>query len=515
MAAFDDLDAPQFSNFNDNDEEAVETFFEIDHESHFPKTLMESRNKYMNRCSSSDHLPNSVDSIRKSFEKVGLNGNAKNKFQYGKLTKSSSQSTLKWNSQDNLNRLAAPKNLHSSTGNLSSTSNQFVSVAEAVKKFQERTPTRFHSRNKNQAAAFQNDFPIKLKSTIPHSPLLLTKKRVKNGISVMSHEEREKAEFEEAQKYKVKAHPFNRKIFQPPLKAVHVEKKPVTVPEPFKLTKVEHKRTDASPKKEEYHFHARPVPKSVLETPKLPAKPPVKITIAVTPSVARNIPKASPVKKIIEKPCALPLKVTKPEPFSFEKRDMQILQKKEKLIKKVVEEEKKAREFHARPIPKPIASMIDKQKHKSLSSSATSSGEFKRSDENIHEELFKARPPTVLYQKPFEPKKVDHFLTEIQPFQLHSEMRAKEREYFEMKKKEQLEKAAELLREEEEERIRREAEEVKKLRKQIDFKANPIRNFKEIIIKPSNKLTLPISPVFRSGKSNKENLPNGHNNTNI
>jgi hypothetical protein len=53
---------------------------------------------------------------------------------------------------------------------------------------------------------------------------------------------------------------------------------------------------------------------------------------------------------------AKPLKLTgtRPVPFSFEKRDQQLMKKKEEFINKVLEEEKKAREFHARRPPKAI-----------------------------------------------------------------------------------------------------------------------------------------------------------------
>lgn len=54
--------------------------------------------------------------------------------------------------------------------------------------------------------------------------------------------------------------------------------------------------------------------------------------------------------------CKLPKKLTntQPLPFSFEARNEMLKQKKEEFIKKVYEEEKKAREFHARPIPKAV-----------------------------------------------------------------------------------------------------------------------------------------------------------------
>lgn len=46
------------------------------------------------------------------------------------------------------------------------------------------------------------------------------------------------------------------------------------------------------------------------------------------------------------------LQTTKIEPFTFEHKYDIMKKKKDELIKKVFEEEKKAREFHARPMPK-------------------------------------------------------------------------------------------------------------------------------------------------------------------
>ncbi|KAG8239585.1 hypothetical protein J437_LFUL019016, partial [Ladona fulva] len=43
---------------------------------------------------------------------------------------------------------------------------------------------------------------------------------------------------------------------------------------------------------------------------------------------------------------------TNPSPFSFEERNKLLIKKKEQFINKVIEEEKKAREFRAKPMPK-------------------------------------------------------------------------------------------------------------------------------------------------------------------
>lgn len=537
MTSFDDLDAPQFSTFEDFEQENAEQYFEIDHESERMKTMednepmdtsveecfysplcrntnsseetsstniLELRSRKVKRSLSSGNIEIPVENLanlRLEEEKPKV----KDDFEYGKLRKgnTASQSKLKFCSQESLNRLAAPKKIYSSNGNLAHGSQEYVSVAEAVRKFHEKTPNRYHSQNKNSSAP-KNVMPVKLKATIPISPRLLTKKRVKMNEHVMSHEDKLQKEFQEQQKFRIKAHPVNKKILQP-MKALPKEKKQPTVVEPFKLTEVEHKKI-SSPKKAEYHFHARPIPKSVIEAPKLPKKQEIKVTQPVTPSFIKKIPKASPVKKNTDKPNTVTLKTTRPEPFSFEKRDMKLMKKREELVKKTLEEEKQARQFHARPIPKPIISMITKIKQKSHNGSASSLNQ----GDNVkaeHEDHFKARPPTVLYQKPFEPKKLEHPLTEIQPFNFNSDVRAMERHKFEQKKREQEELAARLIKEDEEEKLRQEEEERRRIREETKFKAQPVHKFKGVILKPSGKVTEPISPVFLSGKSrkNKEN----------
>lgn len=44
-------------------------------------------------------------------------------------------------------------------------------------------------------------------------------------------------------RFKIKANPLNMRVLKGPIKPAPVEKKPTTVPEPFKLTSVPHKVT--------------------------------------------------------------------------------------------------------------------------------------------------------------------------------------------------------------------------------------------------------------------------------
>ncbi|GFS62832.1 TPX2 domain-containing protein [Trichonephila clavipes] len=114
---------------------------------------------------------------------------------------------------------------------------------------------------------------------------------------------------------------------------------------------------------------------------------------------------------------------------------------------------------------------------------------------------FKAQPATVLKKEPFVPEKPPKQSIEIEEFHLFTDKRASERlrlkqikdaEEREKEKALQIQKALE----EEQERL-----ELKKLRAEIVHKANPVRQFKPVEIKPSAiPLTKPISPEFETDK---------------
>lgn len=54
----------------------------------------------------------------------------------------------------------------------------------------------------------------------------------------------------------------------------------------------------------------------------------------------------------LNKKGTMEMNATKVEPFTFEHKYDMAKKKKEEFIKKVLDEERKAREFHARPMPK-------------------------------------------------------------------------------------------------------------------------------------------------------------------
>ena len=118
---------------------------------------------------------------------------------------------------------------------------------------------------------------------------------------------------------------------------------------------------------------------------------------------------------------------------------------------------------------------------------------------------FKARSTNVLYNAPFVPdKSAAKPNTKIEEFSMNSEKRAKEREIYEMHKTErELEEEA-VRKQLEEEREEEEKMNLKNLRRQLVHKPNPIRKYRALEIKQSDReLTNPKSPEWQSKKRRK------------
>jgi len=205
-------------------------------------------------------------------------------------------------------------------------------------------------------------------------------------------------------------------------------------------------------------------------------------------------------------------------PFSFEQRDKLSLVKKEEKVRQVLDEERRARKFHAQPImkenkikipcvekvpltkPEPFRFQIDERlENRLIKWQANLEKEF---DDQRKATIFKASEPKVLSMAPFEPKPSDTPLSEVSNFILHSDRRAEERKAFDLKVKQKEAEIVGAKRELEERKKREEIEEISKLRKESVHKAQPVRNFKPMEVKPSEKdLTFPCSPKFISGST--------------
>ncbi|XP_050500014.1 targeting protein for Xklp2 homolog [Diabrotica virgifera virgifera] len=417
-------------------------------------------------------------------------------------TSSSNRRTTK----EFINRLAQPKRQFKSDQNLNK--DEYVPMAEALKKFQNATPKRFRTR--------VNSSHEPLKCTIPQSPKLQTTVRSR-PVHVLSYEEQQRMAAEEAKKTQFKAHPVNKKALQPPTPPVSKGKRS-TIPEPFKLTSVAPKKIGESPKKTQPAFHAKPVPRSLYENnvPKINhSLMRTQVTKPCTPSFMKKY-NANPIKaipnmneSILQQPNAK-LRATKPLPFSFELRDQHTKSRRDELMRKCIEAEQKAREFHAKPVPKSV--LVQSKKFNTSGSSRCSllMTTKTNSQDNLKTTQFKAKPPTVLYKKPFEPKRSDKPMIEMAEFNLHTDVRAKEREHFEHYIKDKENKLVEIKQREEMMRKQEEEEEIMRARKEAEFKAQEIRRYKELNIIPVKEVTEPVSPKFLTNKlknnsANKEN----------
>ncbi|CAG9760577.1 unnamed protein product [Ceutorhynchus assimilis] len=413
----------------------------------------------------------------------------------------SDDEATEWRHEDDsivkdMKRLARPSQFIASTDNLQGHT-KFISNAEAIYKFHRDTPKRFRSQPR-LTTFHSNPNLAHLKVTVPHSPMLRTKIRTR-PCHIMTKEQREQMEFEEIQKIKFKAKPVNKNLHNPS-KSVPIERKPVTKPEPFKLTCPPPKKIIP---KQQFVFQALPIPRTIYLPPLLPEVEKRPVTDPETPMFMKNYKpqKKEATKKVTGTSTTVVPTRTVPAPFSFENRDNMRLRKREQLIKKMMDEERQGREFRATPMPR---SLFKKERTlKSDSSSSTSSGKRCPSTDNICPQ-FKAREATVLKKSPFIPSLPNRPATIIVPFQLETESRRVEREEFDRKMKlreEELEQQKQRIKEMQAEQEQQERE---KYRKLAEYKANPIKKYKPVEIQLSKKVTNPVTPLLHQKKSGKD-----------
>ncbi|KAK7789451.1 hypothetical protein R5R35_012647 [Gryllus longicercus] len=379
---------------------------------------------------------------------------------------------------------------------------KFISLAEGVKEFQGHIRSTYHSQSQKIGGKNKNYSSIsKFHVTIPQSPMLLSKTRTR-PVNYPSAEERAQKEIEEIESFKLKAKPVNKKIFEPPQLGRRVPRAPLVV-EPFNLTEYKRKETkESSP----FQFKAKPVPKGMLQHPLgVPDKIVLPVTSPHTPSfVAKHRSKMQTIEEINGKlavvdkspvhsnvPIVKMVDKTLPQPFSFEERDKLMMKNKEEKIKKVLQEEKEARIFHANPVPTYIKKCTKEMCNESRSPSRVTLPNDQ--EKNVP---FKAQPATVLLKEPFKPKYPERSFTQPGNVTLHTEHRALSRkEYDEYLKLRADEIEAERQRRKELEMIKQEKE-VALLRQQAVHKAQPIRSYRPIPDRPRTAVTSPATPKF-------------------
>ncbi|NXG65797.1 TPX2B protein, partial [Hemiprocne comata] len=438
-----------------------------------------------------------------------------------------------------------PQPFNLSQGNkrkLEETTSEYMSLAEQVEAFQKRTPSRYHLRRRKSDEGPVPGKQGKARLTHPKTPVLLTKQRLR-PVTCKTAAELEAEEVEKIQQYKFKARELDHKIFEGgPLLPKKPPVKELTQPIGFQLEiekRIQERESKKQQEEEHFEFHSRPCPTKILEdVVGVPEKKPLPVTVPKSPVFTlksrtrmsgRDEEKEKEVVPVIKaNPMphyGVPFKPKMPEqrhvevcPFSFDARDRERQIQKEKKIEELQKEE--VPKFKALPLPYFDHVKLPEKKVKNptqpepfnLQVDERGAAKLQSWKEQLKEDLkrqkeaacFKARPNTVVYQEPFVPKKENKLLSEslsgsIVPegFELATEKRAKERQVFEKRladREARRERYQEQVRQQQEEH---EKEEIAKLRQELVHKANPIRKYRSVEVKPSDQpLTMPKSPNF-------------------
>ncbi|XP_076208575.1 targeting protein for Xklp2 isoform X2 [Aptenodytes patagonicus] len=439
-----------------------------------------------------------------------------------------------------------PKPFNLSQGNkrkLEETTSEYVPLAEQVEAFQKRTPSRYHLRSRKSGEGPVPGKLVKARLTNPKTPVLLTKQRFRPA-TCKTTAELEAEEMEKIQQYKFKAQELDYKIFEGgPLLPKKPPVKELTQPVGFELEiekriqereskKQQERESKQQQEEEHFEFHSRPCPRKILEdVVGVPEKKVLPVTVPKSPVFTlksrTRMPgrgeekeqEVVPVIKANHMPhYGVPFKPKMPEqrhvevcPFSFDARDRERQIQKEKKIEELQKEE--VPKFKALPLPYFDHIKLPEKKVKNptqpepfnLQVDERGAAKLQSWKQQLKEDMkrqkdaacFKARPNTVMYQEPFVPKKENKLLSVPESFELATEKRAKERQEFEKRLAD-----IEAIRERHQEQVRqrqeeREKEEVAKLRQELVHKANPIRKYRSVEVKPSDQpLTIPKSPSF-------------------
>ncbi|CAK9817922.1 Targeting protein for Xklp2 homolog [Anthophora plagiata] len=315
-------------------------------------------------------------------------------------------------------------------------SNQFVSLAEAVSRYQNGTPQRFRTiSNKDLKPGFlmkSKQSPLKL--TYPVSPALRSKQRSRKNI-VPSQQEREKLELEERKKHQIKANPIPVNILKGPSLLKKIAKKPATVTEEFHLTqskKTRHTTNLQQNDKEQTLKKVLPIARSnstsnvtikkknvcteftvdkpvkssfetrnkeyqikkeeKLKNLHVQNTDKVKVEFHAKPAPNFSKPANSAKQQNTKKRSVVPC------PFSFEERNKTLAKKKEDLVKQMQKQTQKAQVFRANPVPsfKPVmVHGLSKENLRSKEKTVTNSKEFIRQTKSCNNQ--ENKQPNIMH----------------------------------------------------------------------------------------------------------------------
>lgn len=440
-------------------------------------------------------------------------------------------------------------------------SNQFVSLAEAILKFQNGTPQRFRTLSNKDLKPTQlmklKRSPLKL--TYPISPALRCKQRIRQ-TKILNPEKREMLMLEEMKKYKIKANPVPINIFKNSSILKKVDKKSATITE-----KVTEKFNQTQSKKTRHTTNSQlnlqeqkkiiPIVRSMsasnivkkentciestVESTKLKRlnfetrnkefqkKKEEKLKnlqIQETNSIktefhAKPAPKflkSNPIKEQNTKK-----RIVVPCPFSFEERNKSLANKKKELVKQLQEQNQKSRVFHANPVPnfKPVVihglskeNLHSKEKYNSKQVEERQTKNC-NDQENKQPNIMNVTIDCIDTKKKQIKQHVNHLIKPIikneksnndqkktSKFELNEKKEIQESEFDKKlsRKKEEL-KAKKL--EEEKNKLLKEKLERAELRKMTEVKARPMPVYKSLIAKSTKLPPNPQTPARTKTKS--------------
>ncbi|KAJ2718391.1 Protein tpx2 [Coemansia sp. Benny D115] len=233
------------------------------------------------------------------------------------------------------------------------------------------------------------------------------------------------------------------------------------------------------------------------------------------PAISTAVKAAKPVPMTLPNHLPWPAKPTVPQPFSFRSDAIaeRHLQRLKNDIAQLKEEKEALRQFHAKPLPEfPTPKRYERQQphvlHTSpfqLQTDLRGEAYQRRLRERLQEleqrqrerREFKAQPIPASIDHPFVPDPPSVSLTAIEEILLRTELRSEERRAYDDDREERERIREEVLARKRLEDERRELEEIKHLRKILVHKPQPIRHYKPLIIKPSERpLTVPKTPQW-------------------
>ncbi|XP_043796952.1 targeting protein for Xklp2 homolog [Apis laboriosa] len=440
-------------------------------------------------------------------------------------------------------------------------SNQFISLAEAILKFQNGTPQRFRTLSNKDLKPTQlmklKRSPLKL--TYPISPALRCKQRIRQ-TKILNPEKREMLMLEEMKKYKIKANPVPINILKNSSILKKVDKKSATITEKVteKLNQTQSKKTRHTTNSQlNLQEQKKIIPivrsmstsnivkkentciESTVESTKLKRlnfetrnkefqkKKEEKLKnlqIQETNSIktefhAKPAPKflkSNPVKEQNTKK-----RIVVPCPFSFEERNKSLANKKKELVKQLQEQNQKSRVFHANPVPnfKPVVihglskeNLHSKEKYNSKQLEERQTKNC-NDQENKQPNIMNVTIDCIDTKKKQIKQHVNHLIKPIikneksnndkkktNKFELNEKKEIQESEFDKKlsKKKEEL-KAKKL--EEEKSKLLKEKLERAELRKMTEVKARPMPVYKSLIAKSTKLPTNPQTPARTKTKS--------------